>query len=310
MKKSIKPRRSSAKRNAINYAREYYIPDHVRDWSDEDAVVERIDEYPTLALHHMRKLSLDKGNKSSFAGIIMLPHKWIVLDVYNYYGILEVDRWDAWTNGRKLKFSPLFFASIKKDIIDRILEEIDLDVELEFMMVFMSCDSEGRFRSTEDIGVLTEDQLEQYLGKLEREARDHQFTDEEFEDMKRRLDPYIFDIDDYFESKGVSEYELRMNTLGKGLKCAACSNIVEVGEDNCCRCDACGNSFPRLDTVLENIIEYCRIHKTNFFTTNDISDFIDNAVDKEAIRSIISSFFMTKQEYLKEIGADEEITIE
>lgn len=309
MKRNKKFSRFIANQTAINYAREYYVPDYQKDWSGGDDLTEVINEYPTLALHHLPPMYLEHIKRISISGIIMMEHKFVAFDVYNYYGFLELENMDAWINGRKLKYSPIFFASVKHYILESIIEELGLDVELDFRMVFTNNDGSGSIHCSEDIGYLTQDQFEEYFTALEREARDHQLTDEEYESFRSRLNEYTFEMVDFLDSIGLTEADIMINNDGKGLRCIACNSVVVEKKDGC-HCMECRNVFPRLDIVLKNIREYCRIYRVNFFTTNEISDYIDNAVDKEVILTIASRFFITKREYLRQIGADEEVIIE
>lgn len=283
----------ASRRKILGYSDERIVENLIKGWIGEEILRRIIAKHNRLSYRYLQNVYLKKGDVCEVDGIILMRHKWVIIEVKHYTGVVRIDGWDTWRNGQKLSNNPMMRTSKMKTIVENIILDFGLNIEVEFIMVFTHPNCEVSINSPFKIDHLTSNQLENYFAALSTETDGNHYSDQEFNQWCDRLHRYSY----IYKGKRIDPENLKWDKLENGLSCPGCLTVGMEVHRYKCQCPSCGKSFKKFETVKENIIEYCILHRKNDFTTTEIREFTGNRINPDIISKVAINNFAKKETY-------------
>lgn len=280
-------------RKILSYKDEIYVANLLKGWAGEERLRSIIAEYPILSHRYLHNLYLARGDQCEVDGLIMMDHKWVGIEVKNYSGYVEIDGWETRIDGEKVNNNPLARTSKMKTIVEKIIHDFNIDVELEFTIVFINPDCDVRMNCAFDIDYLTSNQLRRYFTALDTEAKDRHYSDQDYNYWWNRLSRYFYTYD----GSRFDRQKFNWHNLKTGLACPSCKKVEMDVQRYKCKCKSCGKTFKKVDAVKENIIDYCILYGKNNFTTREICNYLGDSVSRKIVYEVTRNNFPNQGNY-------------
>lgn len=289
--------RITSPRNLLNSDEEHYVSNLAKGEHGEETIRTILTEETSLGSCYLQNLKLIKrGDMCEVDGVIPMRHKWFIIEVKNYFGVVEIDQWETWQNGSKVRNNPMNRTSKMKNIVEEIIRDFKINVELEFIIVFTNphCDLR-RVNSPLPIKYLTSNQLLHYFKEIDNEATYQHYSDDEFEYWRNRLSYYSYK----FESDRIKRENFNWARFEGGLGCPKCKDVNMDILKYKCQCRSCGATYSKDYTLVANIIDHCIVHRTTVFSMKGLRRFIGNSLDRTYISKIVRKYFKVREDYTK-----------
>ncbi|UUX32735.1 nuclease-related domain-containing protein [Fundicoccus culcitae] len=228
----------------------------------------------------------DKDGRKQIDDILMATHRWIVVDVKNYFGKFNYLKGDCLLNGFTMGTDIFDELETKTKKASQIAAEVSRNIQVDSAMIFIGEHCQVDLDCVPKAQVVMRNELFQFIDGLEFAEPMADWLQKK---VATKLDFYRTDErppDIALEPKQFEE-------LKKGIRCGKCSGYNMTANKLWITCMDCGKKESYKETICRHAIElrYLFYYYPEMGTTKNIYELMGGKISKRSIRRYLSIEF-------------------
>lgn len=269
-----------------------YVNRIINGIKGEEEVARWIETHTSIKVRCLRNLYLKSGSHGEADFIIFSKGQWILLEVKNYVGSVEIDRNNCSLNGKIIDGHPIHQLRKIHNIVQGIAREVNPYVEVKSFVVFINEHSNLKMSADVEGMIITRGQLRYFLKGIETNFSRQWLSNNDFRAIEESLKNYHYPAP-------LIDLSLDWDNLTPGVTCPECLTLDVDTKRRHVICRHCNIISSKKKLVFHTISEYCSLKLESIFTIREIVDYMDNRISRFTVSKYAREMYPLYDNYTK-----------
>lgn len=279
-------KRRGIKLDSLMEKRLYYL---TKGFEGEEVAYQWFQTYSNGQLNIITDYWFSHGKNMQADLLVILNHRWIVVEVKNFSGYFEYRDNDCYLNGKLMSDNYFSQLTHRARRLQHIANDFDNNIKVESVMVFIGEHCDVEISSKISTKILLRNQLKAYIQALTNEQI-HDRPTYSMDKIVRHLENYR--VEAPFKPM-VLDSDKVAKEIQRGISCSSCQSFNTDTTHKTVKCRTCGQIEFKKQAVVRAALELRQLYyyEPNKITNHNIYDYLAGLISRKTIMTTMNSHY-------------------